>query len=209
MTFDPDRPETYPAWRAYDVLRVLAGMDFERRPTKFVRGSLTNVNHGIESNVFLCGCVASDDLGWQACKAGLHPILSKVSVKGKLVQRYEGLRKIFDEILAEAWRRKGGPSEHYAKFYESVQRPPFLDHNFKEWKRSQDLCQKSIWQGGELSACLNRVPSGMNISLSNGGNHKTPNIVMEYSKNDNRSISLPASSTEAFKIVFEGMPDRA
>jgi len=124
--WDPEDPEQQPAWRAASVLAVLRGLEFERDEIRFARGSKSGALQPLQTIRFACGCVATDDAGWQSCGEGLHATLSADTSRSPLVAEFIALRRVFDAVLAEAWRRRGGEPDHYYEFHEARVKKLFL-----------------------------------------------------------------------------------
>jgi hypothetical protein len=197
--WDPEDPEQQPAWRAASVLNILRGLDFERDDLRFARGSKSDVLQPLQTFRFACGCVAADDTGWQSCGEGLHATLSAETSRSPLVAEFLALRGVFDAVLAEAWRRRGGEPDHYYEFHEARAKAPFLP--FDKWKETADLCGENVWQSGILVASLTSFPGEEEIALRDGGGSRRGEFVLEL-RGENRDKMIPADIRGAIAAIF-------
>jgi hypothetical protein len=200
ISWDPDRPETRPRWRASQVAHVLHGIDWTRDETRFARGSISRLNHSIQTLVFACGCVVADDNGWQPCGHGLHPVLADRAPGGRTIVTFLSLRAAFDAVLAQAWLRRGHAADNYMAFYVARQRQFVLA--FETWQQTHDLLGQGIWKDGDLRADLEGNPLGESIQLYNGGNHDRPDIMLEFHSEHRGYVRVPAAVSEALATVF-------
>lgn len=66
------------------------------------------------------------------------------------------LRKTFDALLSEAWRRSARGPEDYAEYHHARLRRRILPAEI--WQNGHDLMGESIWKTGYLDASLDDVP---------------------------------------------------
>ena len=197
--WDPEDPKQRPAWRAASVLLVLRGLEFERDEMRRARGSKSGFIQPLQTIRFACGCVAADDTGWQACGHGLHADLSADVSRSPLVAEFFALRRVFDAVLAEAWRRRGGEPDHYYEFYEARTKKLFLP--FEKWKENADLCGENVWQSGILVASLTSSPGEEEIALHDGGRSRRGEFVLEL-RGEVGGRTIPADIPGAIAAVF-------
>jgi hypothetical protein len=188
---------TRPNWRVNEVYGVLIGMDGEHADVRFVDNSQHDVTDVVKSARFACGCVVSDDGGWESCGEGLHAALAAVKWNSGLTKSFRQARSAFDAVLAEAWERRGLPPEAYFEFQRARQRE-FT--TFDRWKTAHDLLGESIWKSGYLQADLRDVPLSEDIRLSRGTGDLE--LLLEWRKEHGNAICLPFSAEAAVLMVF-------
>lgn len=197
-SWDPEDRHSAPRWRARRVLNVLLGMEFNRGDTRFARGRSSGALHPLETIDFACGCVAADDTGWASCGKGLHLLLSESYPKSDLVASFHCMRAVFQAVLAETWRRRGGKPENYYEYYEARMREPFL--SFETWQETHDLMGGSVWKNGYLQAELDHIPMEQEIVLAPSS---SSNWRLELVYRDVRGrVPLPTHPREAVTAVF-------
>jgi hypothetical protein len=196
-SWDPEDCDSIPRWRAHRVLNVL-GMEFERRDIRFARGGSSGALHPLQTLDFACGCVAADDTGWASCGKGLHLPLSESHPKSDFVASFRSMRAVFDAVLAETWKRRGGEADNYYEYYEARMREPLL--GFAVWQRSHDLTGESVWKSGYLQAELDHVPMERDIVLAPSVSSH-PGFELMY-RDARGHIPLPADTREAVRTVY-------
>lgn len=190
---DDDAPQR-PRWRVNEVYTRLQGVPVVHDEVEPVANA-DGVVEFFQSARFACGCTVTDQGGWTSCGRGLHAALAEGSCDSRLTREYDKAREAFDAVLAEAWKRRGGPPENYMEFYSQREYA-----TFEHWKTAHDLLGKSIWKNGYLQADLQHVPLVEDVRLSGGKGERELTLEWRHERGD--ALRLPFSAQEAVRIVF-------
>jgi hypothetical protein len=205
--WDPD-DGSRPLWMATEVVTILDGESFTEAPHRNVRGKRTGINYMVRTFRFACGCVASDDVGWQSCGRGLHRALASSPRNSRFAETFRAKRKIFDQLLAEAWRRRGSTNpDHYYEYHEAKSHEPFL--TFQDWQLTHDLGGANVWKDGDLRADLDSVPGAARLRLSSSGTGPGQRPVLTFDDGRRADREIASGWGDAVTAIFGGFADRS
>jgi hypothetical protein len=188
-----------PSWLANEVTDILRGEPFARDEPRFEPNrDEPGVTDVLNTARFSCGCVASDDAGWQSCGVGLHAMLSGTSARSARADEFRQARAGFDAVLAEAWRQRGGGPDNSVAFHAARQRE-FI--SFERWSSDHDLAGQPVWKHGHLHAELRAIPHDEDIKILPSCDGSA--LSLEWTS-ERGAKQLPFSAEEAVRIIFGG-----